>query len=90
VHAVQKNSKQRLKQKYESNFQNHSLCNTNSYSYSNTDHSYSQLKNLGIKGGLNLSNAELQSEFFNSYSGKESKTGFNRSGIEYCVLSIEY
>ncbi len=55
-----------------------------------TDNSYSQLKNLGIKGGLDLSHAELQSEIYNPFSGKESKTGFNRSGFVYCVLSIVY
>jgi hypothetical protein len=39
--------------------------------------SFSQLKNFGIKGGLNLSNAELESEFYSNFSGMKNKTGFN-------------
>lgn len=40
--------------------------------------SFSQLKNIGIKGGLNLSNADLESDLFSKidlYS--DNKTGFN-------------
>ncbi|MBK8550443.1 MAG: hypothetical protein IPL53_05010 [Ignavibacteria bacterium] len=42
-----------------------------------TNDSHCQLKNFGIKGGLNLSNAELQSQFYSTFNGKEFKTGLN-------------
>jgi hypothetical protein len=53
-----------------------------------SDNSYSQLKNLGIKSGLNLSSAELQSRFFTSFKGVESKTGFNIY-LTYDFLNFE-
>jgi len=39
--------------------------------------SFSQLNNFGIKGGLNLSNAKLESEFYSNFNGMKNKTGFN-------------
>lgn len=41
-----------------------------------TDQSFAQLKNIGIKGGLNLSNAQLDYTKFGDLD-KDSKTGFN-------------
>jgi len=52
-----------------------------------SDQSFAQLKNLGIKGGLNLSNAELDYTKFGD-ADYDSKTGFNIY-LTYDILNFK-